>query len=226
MRPVRFRADYIRTAAGSCLVEMGGTRVLCTATVEDRVPPHKKGSGEGWVTAEYAMLPGSGAVRVPRERTRGGRSMEIQRLIGRSMRAVVDLALLGERTLYIDCDVLQADGGTRCAAITGGYVALARAVAALVRKKQLAGSPLTGAVAALSVGIVRGRPLLDLDYAEDAEAEVDMNVVMTDGGRFVELQGTAEKAPFGKRDLGRLLRLAEGGIARLLKLQAKHLPAV
>lgn len=151
--------------------------------------------------------------------------MEIQRLVGRSMRSVVDLAKLGARTIYIDCDVLQADGGTRCAAVTGGYVALARALAALARRGELAGNPLTGAVAAVSVGIVRGAPFLDLDYGEDAEAEVDMNVVMTDKGRFVELQGTAEKAAFGKRDLDRLLRLAGEGIARLLELRAKHLPS-
>ncbi|MBI3025444.1 MAG: ribonuclease PH [Candidatus Tectomicrobia bacterium] len=225
MRPIHFRADYIRTAPGSCLIEVGHTRVLCTATVDERVPPHKKESGDGWVTAEYAMLPGSGSTRVPRDRARGGRSMEIQRLVGRSMRSVVDLAKLGARTIYIDCDVLQADGGTRCAAVTGGYVALARALAALARRGELAGNPLTGAVAAVSVGIVRGAPFLDLDYGEDAEAEVDMNVVMTDKGRFVELQGTAEKAAFGKRDLDRLLRLAGEGIARLLELQAKHLPS-
>ena len=225
MRPVRFQTGYIRTAPGSCLIEVGHTRVLCTATVEERVPPHRKESGEGWVTAEYAMLPGSGNVRVPRERARGGRSMEIQRLIGPSMRSVVDLAKLGPRTVYIDCDVLQADGGTRCAAITGGYVALADALAALARRGKLMEIPLTGAVAAVSVGIVRGTPVLDLDYGEDAEADVDMNVVMTDEGRFVELQGTAEKAAFGKGDLDRLLRLAGEGVAHLFELQSKHLPS-
>lgn len=224
MRPIRFHTNYIRTSPGSCLIEVGHTRVLCTATVEERVPSHKKDSGEGWVTAEYAMLPGSGTTRVPRERARAGRSMEIQRLIGRSMRAAVDLARLGGRTIYIDCDVLQADGGTRCAAVTGGYVALAWAIAALARRGKLSESPLTGAVAAVSVGIVGGIPVLDLDYGEDAEAEVDMNVVMTDEGRFVELQGTAEREAFGKGDLDRLLRLAGEGVARLLELQAKHLP--
>ena len=225
LRPVRFEPGCIRTAPGSCLIEMGHTRVLCTATVEEKVPPHKKESGEGWVTAEYAMLPGSGNVRVPRERARSGRSMEIQRLIGRSMRAVVDLSRLGPRTIYIDCDVLQADGGTRCAAVTGGYVALAHALAALARGGEMAKSPLSGAVAAVSVGVIGGAAFLDLDYGEDSLADVDMNVVMTDRGRFVELQGTAERTPFGRPDLNRLLRLAGEGASRLLELQAKHLPS-
>jgi len=223
MRQVRIQTGYVRTCPGSCLIELGDTRVLCTASVEERVPLHKKDSGEGWVTAEYAMLPGSGAARVPRERARGGRAMEIQRLIGRSLRAVVDLSLLGGRTIYVDCDVLQADGGTRCAAVTGGYVALARAVAALMEAGGLRANPLTGAVAAVSVGLWGGTPILDLSYGEDAEAEVDMNVVMTGEGRFVEVQGTAEKVPFRKSDLGRLLGLAERGVGQLLEIQASRL---
>jgi len=170
------------------------------------------------------MLPGSGTSRIPRERARGGRSMEIQRLIGRSMRAVVDVSRLGERTIYVDCDVLQADGGTRCAAITGGYVALARAVRTLMKTGELRENPLTGAVVAVSVGIYAGTPILDLDYGEDAEADVDMNVVMTDAGCFVEVQGTAEKTPFRKSDLTRLLGLAEKGVRQLLEIQKRHLP--
>jgi ribonuclease PH len=222
-REIKVHTDYIQTALGSCLFEMGNTRVLCTATTEDSVPPHKRGSGEGWVTAEYSMLPGSGTSRVPRSRSRSGRTMEIQRLIGRSMRAVVDLSLLGERTLYIDCDVLQADGGTRCASITGGYLAVCRAVDTLMKTGGLEKSPLIGTVAAVSVGIIGTTPILDLDYGEDVEADVDMNVVMTGQGRFVEVQGTAEGEPFKKSEMNKMIALAEKGINQLFEIQARHL---
>ncbi len=225
MREVNIQLDYILTCPGSCLIEMGQTRTLCTASVEERVPPHRHGTGKGWVTAEYSMLPGSGSSRVSRERARAGRSMEIQRLIGRSLRAVVNMDLLGERTIYIDCDVLQADGGTRCAAVTGGYLALVRAVASMMQTGHLDAYPLTGSVAAVSVGMFAGIPILDLDYGEDAGAEVDMNVVMTDEGRFVEVQGTAEGRPFRKADMNKLLSLAEDGIRQLLEIQSRHLSA-
>ena len=221
-RKIRVEPDYVNTCAGSCLISVGDTRVLCAASVEERVPPHKRDSGEGWVTAEYAMLPGSSPWRVDRKRARAGRSQEIQRLIGRSMRSVVDLSKIEGLTIYIDCDVIQADGGTRCAAITGGYVALARAVNALLAEERIAESPIREAVAAVSVGVVESVPMLDLDYSEDSNAEVDMNVVMTGGGRFVELQGTAEQTPFRKSDLNRLLALAEKGIGELLEIQAKY----
>ena len=221
-RKIRVEPDYVNTCAGSCLISVGDTRVLCAASVEERVPPHKRDSGGGWVTAEYAMLPGSSPWRVDRKRARAGRSQEIQRLIGRSMRSVVDLSKIEGLTIYIDCDVIQADGGTRCAAITGGYVALARAVNALLAEERIAESPIREAVAAVSVGVVGGTPMLDLDYSEDSVADVDMNVVMTGGGRFVELQGTAEQTPFRKSDLNRLLALAEKGIGGLLEIQAKY----
>ena len=221
-RKIRVEPDYVNTCAGSCLISVGDTRVLCAASVEERVPPHKRDSGEGWVTAEYAMLPGSSPWRVDRKRARAGRSQEIQRLIGRSMRSVVDLSKIERLTIYIDCDVIQADGGTRCAAITGGYVALARAVNALLAEERIAESPIREAVAAVSVGVVGGTPMLDLDYSEDSVAEVDMNVVMTGGGRFVELQGTAEQTPFRKSDLNRMIALAEKGIGELLEIQAKY----
>ena len=221
-RKIRVEPDYVNTCAGSCLISVGDTRVLCAASVEKRVPPHKRDSGEGWVTAEYAMLPGSSPWRVDRKRARAGRSQEIQRLIGRSMRSVVDLSKIDGLTIYIDCDVIQADGGTRCAAITGGYVALARAVNALIAEGRIAESPIREAVAAVSVGVVGGTPVLDLDYPEDSIAEVDMNVVMTGGGRFVELQGTAEQTPFRKSDLNRMIALAEKGVRELLEIQAKY----
>lgn len=219
-RKVRIEADYVETCAGSCLISMGRTRVLCAASVEEGVPPHKRGSGEGWVTAEYAMLPGSSPSRVDRRRARGGRSQEIQRLIGRSMRAAVDLSKMDGLTIHVDCDVIQADGGTRCAAVTGGWTALARAANALLAAGRIGESPVREAVAAVSVGVVDGAALLDLDYAEDARAEVDMNVVMTGGGRFVEVQGTAEGAPFRGSDLNRLLALARKGVGELLEVQA------
>ena len=221
-RKIRVEPDYVNTCAGSCLISVGDTRVLCAASVEERVPPHKRDSGEGWVTAEYAMLPGSSPWRVDRKRARAGRSQEIQRLIGRSMRSVVDLSKIEGLTIYIDCDVIQADGGTRCAAITGGYVALARAVNALLAEERIAESPIREAVAAVSVGVVESVPMLDLDYSEDSNAEVDMNVVMTGGGRFEELQGTAEQTPFRKSDLNRMIALAEKGIGELLEIQAKY----
>ena len=221
-RKVSVEPDYVNTCAGSCLISVGDTRVLCAASVEKRVPPHKRDSGEGWVTAEYAMLPGSSPWRVDRKRARAGRSQEIQRLIGRSMRSVVDLSKIEGLTIYIDCDVIQADGGTRCAAITGGYVALARAVNALLAEERIGESPIREAVAAVSVGVVGGVPMLDLDYSEDSVADVDMNVVMTGGGRFVELQGTAEQTPFRKSDLNRMVALAEKGVRELLEIQAKY----
>jgi ribonuclease PH len=208
------------------LVEFGDTKVICTASVEDKVPPFLKGKGRGWVTAEYGMLPRSTDTRTPRERHGpSGRSQEIQRLVGRSLRAVVEMAKLGERTIWVDCDVIQADGGTRTAAITGAFVAVADAIATLVKPGASAGPLLLDCVAAISVGIVGGHPLLDLDYSEDSTAEVDMNVVMTGAGAFVEVQGTAEHAPFPKEQLDELLALAAGGVGRLIGLQRRALEA-
>lgn len=221
-RPARFTRDFTELAAGSVLVETGRTRVLCTASVEERVPPWMRGSGRGWVTAEYSMLPGSTAERVNREAARGkqsGRTQEIQRLIGRSLRAVTDLETMGEVQITVDCDVLQADGGTRTASICGGYVALHDACSRLVAAKTLAAHPLTDQCAAVSVGIVDALGCLDLDYVEDAGAEVDMNVVMTGAGRFVEVQGTAEGKPFSRAELDDLVGLAEHGIGELFVLQ-------
>ncbi len=226
LRPVSFSPGVQRHAEGSVLVSFGHTRVLCAASVEERVPPFLKGSGQGWVTAEYGMLPRSTHTRMAREAARGrqgGRTLEIQRLIGRSLRAVMDLNALGERTVTVDCDVLQADGGTRTAAITGGYVALAQAVRSLKARRQLARDPLFGQVAAVSVGIYRGVPVLDLDYAEDSEAETDMNVVMNEAGAFVEVQGTAEGHAFRRDELDALLDLASAGIAMLVDLQGEAL---
>ena len=223
LRTVRFLPDFTAHAEGSVLTEFGSTRVLVTASVEKRVPPFLKGRDEGWVTAEYGMLPRATHTRKFREAVRGrqdGRTVEIQRLIGRSLRAVVDRSALGERTITLDCDVLQADGGTRTAAITGGYVALALAVETLMRAGKLVRDPIHGQVAAVAVGIYRGEPVLDLDYAEDAEAETDMNVVMNDAGGFIELQGTAEGHAFRRRELDRLLDLAAAGTSELLKAQA------
>ena len=228
LRAVRFERGFQRHAEGSVLVEFGATRVLCSASVEERVPPFLKGKGQGWVTAEYGMLPRSTHTRNPREAARGrqgGRTLEIQRLIGRSMRAVLDLAALGERTITLDCDVLQADGGTRTAAITGAYVALADAIRRLRGSGALRADPLHGQVAAVSVGLYRGMAVLDLDYAEDAEAETDMNVVMNDAGAFVEVQGTAEGHAFRRTELDQLLDLAAGGIVELLRLQREALAA-
>jgi ribonuclease PH len=226
LRAVRFERGYQRHAEGSVLVEFGATRVLCSASVEDRVPPFLKGKGKGWVTAEYGMLPRATHTRNPREAARGrqgGRTLEIQRLIGRSLRAVLDLAALGERTITLDCDVLQADGGTRTAAITGAYVALVDALGQLRKRGALQADPVHGQIAAVSVGLYRGVAVLDLDYAEDVEAETDMNVVMNEAGGFVEVQGTAEGHAFRREELDRLLDLAAGGIAELLALQRQAL---
>ena len=222
LREVAFTRDYTEFAAGSILVEFGRTRVLCTASAEDRVPPWLRGSGRGWVTAEYSMLPGSTSERSDREAARGrqsGRTQEIQRLIGRSLRAVTDLATMGEVQITLDCDVLQADGGTRTASICGAYVALHDACTRLVAAGRLTQNPLTDICAEVSVGVVDALPNLDLDYSEDARAEVDMNVVMTGTGRFIEVQGTAEGAPFSRSELDELLGLAEHGIARIFELQ-------
>ena len=226
LRPVRFTRRFTRHAEGSVLVEMGDTRVLCTASVEEKVPPFLKGKGRGWVTAEYGMLPRATNTRGSREAAQGkqsGRTQEIQRLIGRSLRAVVDLSALGERQITLDCDVLQADGGTRCASITGAMVALADAIAGLKKSGALANDPIRDFVAAVSVGIVGGKPVLDLDYEEDSACETDMNVVMTGDGRFVEVQGTAEGAPFSREEMSALLDLASAGIARLVALQREAL---
>lgn len=228
LRPVNFQRGFTRHAEGSVLVEFGHTRVLCTASIEEGVPGFLRGRGQGWITAEYGMLPRATHTRSSREAARGkqtGRTQEIQRLIGRSLRAVVDLQALGERTVTLDCDVLQADGGTRTAAITGAYVALQDAVAALMARGVMASSPLHGQVAAVSVGICGGTPVLDLDYLEDSQAETDMNVVMRDGGAFVEVQGTAEGHAFRRDELDSLLDLAAGGIAELHRLQAAALAA-
>lgn len=222
MRHVRITRHYTKHAEGSVLVEFGDTRVLCNATVEDRVPPFLRGKGEGWVTAEYGMLPRSTTSRMGREAARGkqvGRTMEIQRLIGRSLRAVVDMKKLGERTITIDCDVIQADGGTRTASITGGFVALADALQSLRNSGQLDITPLTGRVASVSVGIYEGTPVLDLDYPEDCNAETDMNVVMNDKGEFIEVQGTAEGHAFNQDELNAMLALAKKGIEELLTSQ-------
>jgi ribonuclease PH len=222
LRPVTVTLDYLKTAEGSVLIEIGNTRVLCAASVEDSVPAFLRGGGKGWVTAEYSMLPRATSTRTIREVSKGkpsGRTMEIQRLIGRSLRSVVDLASLGERSIILDCDVIQADGGTRTAAITGAYIALASAVGKLLKFGTLKKSPLLDSVAATSVGILKGVPILDLCYEEDSQAEVDMNVVMTGSGKFVEVQATAEKTAFDDAQLAALLGLARAGIAQLTALQ-------
>jgi ribonuclease PH len=226
LRPVRLVRHYTKHAEGSVLVEFGDTKVLCTASVEERVPPHKKGSGEGWVTAEYGMLPRSTHTRSEREAARGkqsGRTQEIQRLIGRSLRAVFDLTLLGERSIHLDCDVIQADGGTRTAAITGAFVAAHDAVSVLLAVGKITSSPVKDFVAAISVGLVDGVPLLDLDYVEDAACDTDMNVVMTGAGGFVEVQGTAEGSAFTRAQMDALLGLADKGIRELVAAQRKAL---
>ncbi|HEY8251985.1 MAG TPA: ribonuclease PH [Burkholderiales bacterium] len=226
LRPVRIQRRYTKHAEGAVLVEFGDTRVLCTASVEERVPAFLKESGRGWVTAEYGMLPRSTNTRTEREAARGkqsGRTQEIQRLIGRSLRAVVNLASLGQRTVHIDCDVLQADGGTRTAAITGAFVALHDALSFLKGKNLLQAWPIRDHVAAVSVGVAKGTPMLDLDYSEDSACGCDMNVVMTGAGRFVEVQGTAEGEAFSRAELDRLLELAAGGIAELIQHQKKSL---
>jgi ribonuclease PH len=222
MRPVRITTNYLVTAEGSALIEVGHTRVLCAASVEETVPQFLRGTGRGWVTAEYSMLPRATATRTPREVTKGrpsGRTLEIQRLIGRSLRSVVDMAGLPDRTVIVDCDVLQADGGTRTASITGAYVALVLALEKLVQYGALKSLPITQPVAATSVGILRGEPILDLCYEEDSAAEVDMNLVMTGSGRFVELQATAEKTPFDDAQLEHMVALARRGIGELFEIQ-------
>ncbi|TXH71914.1 MAG: ribonuclease PH [Lysobacteraceae bacterium] len=222
MRPVRIERGYTRHAEGSVLIAFGDTRVLCTASVDNKVPAFLRGKGEGWVTAEYGMLPRSTHSRSDREAARGkqgGRTLEIQRLIGRALRACVDRSALGERTITLDCDVLQADGGTRTAAITGAYIALVDAMRWLRGRNEITRDPIHGAVAAVSVGVYRGMPVLDLDYAEDSDCDTDMNVVMNDGGGFIELQGTAEGHAFRRGELDALLALAEHGIAELLAAQ-------
>ena len=226
LRPTRLKPNANRHAEGSCLVTIGETEVLCTATIEKKVPPFLKDSGKGWVTAEYAMLPRSCWTRVPRDISKGkidGRSSEIQRLIGRSLRSVTDLQKLGERMILIDCDVLSGDGGTRCASITGGFVALHQACQKLLKEGLIAENPLRDHVAAVSVGIVKGVPCLDLCYQEDANADVDMNVIMTGSGQFVEVQGTAERAPFTDAHMKKLITLAKSGIRDLVQHQKKAL---
>jgi ribonuclease PH len=228
LRPVTIDPGFVRSAAGSALIACGGTRVICTASVQESVPRWMAGRGRGWVTAEYGMLPASTGERKARDVTKGradGRSVEIQRLIGRSLRGVVDFAALGERTVYVDCDVLEADGGTRCASITGGFVALELACRRLVADRKLASVPLTGSVAAVSCGIVEGRALLDLDYPEDSTAEVDANVVMTGDGGLVEVQATAERTPLSRASLDELLELAQHGIEQLRAAQVAAVEA-
>jgi ribonuclease PH len=224
MRPVTIEPGFVRTADGSALISIGETRVICTASVDEEVPRWMRGRGTGWVTAEYAMLPASTGERKQRDSKRGrpdGRSIEIQRLIGRALRVVVDFEALGERAVWIDCDVLQADGGTRCASITGAYVALSLALSRLVEAGELKALPFTDTVAAISVGVVSGRALCDLDYSEDSRAEVDANVVMTGDGGLVEVQATAEQTPLSRASLDELLALAEGGIAELRSIQTE-----
>jgi ribonuclease PH len=224
MRPVEIVPNYLMTAEGSALIKMGNTHVLCAASVEDSVPQFLRNSGKGWVTAEYAMLPRATAKRTPREVTKGrpsGRTHEIQRLIGRALRSVIDTSILGERTVAIDCDVIQADGGTRTASITGAFVALSLAVRQLMKFGSLKKSPIRDSVAAVSVGLVRGVAMLDLNYEEDSQADVDMNVVMTGSGKFVEVQGTAEHDPFDDAQMAQLIALARSGIAELAELQKR-----
>jgi ribonuclease PH len=224
LRPLKITPSYIKTADGSVLIEMGDTRVICTAKLEERVPPFLRNSGKGWITAEYGMLPGSSQQRIGRESSRGkvgGRTHEIQRLIGRSLRSVADLKSLGERSVWIDCDVIQADGGTRTASITGAYIALMEAVRVWRERGILSADPVKDAVAAVSIGIVDGKILLDLCYEEDSKADVDMNFVMTGSGKFIEVQGTAESAPFTKKQMERMAEIAYQGIKELLQAQKK-----
>jgi ribonuclease PH len=229
LRPLTVTPGYLKTADGSVLIEVGDTRVICTAKLEDRAPQFLRNSGKGWITAEYGMLPGSSQVRIGREASRGrigGRTHEIQRLIGRSLRAIADLKVFGEKTVWIDCDVIQADGGTRTASITGAYVALREAVSRWLTKGVLSADPIKDSVAAVSVGIIEGKILLDLSYEEDSRAEVDMNFVMTGSGKFVEVQGTAENAPFSSKQLERMTEMAQEGIRELIKTQKRVLASI
>ena len=224
LRKVKIKRNFLKFAMGSCLIEMGNTHVVCSASCEERVPPFLKDSGKGWVTAEYGMLPASCTERIQRESSRGkvgGRTHEIQRLIGRSLRAVCDLTKLGERAIWIDCDVIQGDGGTRTASITGAFIALSDAIAKLRKEGKITENPLHDYVAAVSVGVVKGTPVVDLCYTEDSKADVDMNLVLTGSGRLIEVQGTAEHVPFSKSELNRLLTLGEKGIAELIHLQKR-----
>lgn len=224
IRPVKITTDYIKHAEGSCLIELGQTKVICTASVDSKVPPHLKDTGSGWVTAEYAMLPRATNTRNQRERAKlSGRTFEIQRLIGRAMRSCVDLMQLGEKTVIIDCDVIQADGGTRVASITGAYVALVKALRTMKDKGQISAIPLKNQIAAVSVGMINGEILLDLCYEEDSKADVDMNVVVTGDGGFIEVQGTGENSTFSKEELDKMLQSAQKGIAELLKVQKEAL---
>jgi ribonuclease PH len=226
LREVKITRDFLKTAEGSALIEMGETRVICSASIEEKVPLFLKDQKKGWVTAEYSMLPRSTQVRMMRESVSGkvgGRTHEIQRLIGRVLRSVVNLDALGERTVWIDCDVIQADGGTRTASITGAFICLADALDFAVKRGLIDNSPLRGHIAAISAGMVEGEPRLDLCYAEDSIADVDMNIVMTESGKFSEIQGTAEKVPFSRKDLDTLLALAESGIRKLISIQKEHL---
>jgi len=224
LRPINITPTYIKTADGSVLIEMGDTKVICTAKLEDRVPPFLRNSGKGWITAEYGMLPGSSSIRIGRESSRGkvgGRTHEIQRLIGRSLRAIADLRSLGEKTIWIDCDVIQADGGTRTASITGAYVALVEAVRNWLSRGVISIDPIKDAVAAVSIGIIEGKICLDLCYEEDSKADVDMNFVMTGAGKFIEVQGTAETSPFTRKQMERMAEIAQTAIKELLKAQKK-----
>ncbi|MBS1719007.1 MAG: ribonuclease PH [Armatimonadetes bacterium] len=224
LRPLHLERGFAKFAEGSCLIQLGDTHMMVTATVEDRVPPFLKGKGQGWVTAEYSMLPRSGRQRNNRDLMKpNGRSMEIQRLIGRSLRSVIDMEKLGERTITVDCDAIRADGGTRCAAITGAYVAVYDAMRWMIEQRMLKQIALREPIAAISVGIYRGIEVLDLNYDEDSQAETDMNVIMTGSGKFVEIQGTAERDPFGADTLGRLLKLADKGVKELVEAQKKVL---
>ncbi len=229
LRPLRITPSYIKTADGSVLIEVGDTKVICTAKLEERVPPFLRNSGKGWITSEYGMLPGSSQVRIGRESVRGkigGRTHEIQRLIGRSLRAIADLKSLGERTIWIDCDVIQADGGTRTASITGAYVALMEAVRRWQKTGIIGADPVKDSVAAVSIGIIDGKILLDLSYEEDSRADVDMNFVMTGSGKFIEVQGTAESAPFTTKQMERMAEIAQEGIRELFKAQNKILASL
>ena len=229
LRKLKITKNYIKYAEGSCLIEIGETKVITTATIENTVPPFLRGKGTGWITAEYGMIPRSCKTRVQREASKGklgGRTMEIQRLIGRSMRSVADMSKIGERTIWIDCDVIQADGGTRCASITGSFVSVLLALEKMREEGAIGEIPVSDYVAAVSVGMLEGKPILDLDYSEDSTADVDMNIIMTGDGRFVEIQGTAEKEPFKKEDMNRLIALAKKGIDELIVAQKKALKGI